>query len=180
MPRLGKRTTQVLSTVASVLLVLAVWWLQSQDDDSDGRADDRASSSSSPTASRSSSPAPSTAPSTGPSSAPTTAPSTRATTGPSTDEDGIAYVDLADLPPEAAETVELIDAGGPFPYPGKDGSTFGNFEGVLPDRERGYYAEYTVETPGLDHRGARRIIAGDGGELYWTEDHYESFERIRR
>ncbi|HWJ09216.1 MAG TPA: ribonuclease domain-containing protein [Nocardioides sp.] len=96
------------------------------------------------------------------------------------DEDGIAYVDLADLPPEAAETVALVDAGGPFPYPGKDGSTFGNFEGVLPDRERGYYAEYTVETPGLDHRGARRIIAGDGGELYWTEDHYVSFERIRR
>ncbi|QSR26077.1 ribonuclease [Nocardioides aromaticivorans] len=96
------------------------------------------------------------------------------------DEDGIPYVDLADLPPEAADTVGLIDAGGPFPYPGKDGSTFGNFEGVLPDRERGYYAEYTVETPGLDHRGARRIIAGDGGELYWTEDHYESFERIRR
>ena len=51
---------------------------------------------------------------------------------------------------------------------------------ALPDRERGYYAEYTVETPGLDHRGARRIIAGDGGELYWTEDHYESFERIER
>lgn len=177
MPRLGKRTTQVVSTVVTVLLAIGVWWLQSQGDDgSDGRADDPASSSSSPTVSRSSSPAPSTAPS----SAPTAAPSTRATTGSSTDEDGIAYVDLADLPPEAAETVELIDAGGPFPYPGKDGSTFGNFEGVLPDRERGYYAEYTVETPGLDHRGARRIIAGDGGELYWTDDHYESFERIRR
>lgn len=96
------------------------------------------------------------------------------------DSDGFAYVDLDRLPPEAAETVELIDDGGPYPYPGKDGSTFGNFEGVLPDRERGYYAEYTVETPGLSHRGARRIIAGDGGELYWTEDHYESFERIRR
>lgn len=175
MPRLGKRTTQVLSTVVSVLLLVAVWWLQAQDDDAGSRGEDRASSSSSPTPSRT--PSPSAA-----------APDDGATGGSTdsgadsgaADQDGIAYVDLADLPPEAAETVELIDAGGPFPYPGKDGSTFGNFEGVLPDRERGYYAEYTVQTPGLDHRGARRIIAGDGGELYWTEDHYESFERIRR
>lgn len=176
MPRLGKRTAQVLSTVASVLLLVAVWWLQAQgDDDTGSRAEDRASSSStassSPTATRTPSPAPSR-----------TAEATATDDGPGSavDEDGIAYVDLADLPPEAAQTVDLIDAGGPFPYPGKDGSTFGNFEGVLPDRERGYYAEYTVETPGLDHRGARRIIAGDGGELYWTEDHYESFERISR
>ncbi len=174
MPRLGRRTTQVLSTLASVLLVVAVWWLQSQGaDDTGGRARDRASSSSTPTPT----PTPRPAPSDSPTSA---APSTPEEGRGGVDEDGIAYVDLADLPPEAAETVDLIDAGGPFPYPGKDGSTFGNFEGVLPDRERGYYAEYTVETPGLDHRGARRIIAGDGGELYWTEDHYESFERIRR
>lgn len=96
------------------------------------------------------------------------------------DADGFRYVAVDELPPEAAETLELIDDGGPYPYPGKDGSTFGNFEGVLPDRQRGYYAEYTVETPGLSHRGARRIIAGDAGEFYWTEDHYESFERIRR
>ncbi|MDN5745118.1 MAG: ribonuclease N1 [Nocardioidaceae bacterium] len=87
---------------------------------------------------------------------------------------------LAELPPEAARTVALIDKGGPFPYPGKDGSTFGNFEGLLPQHRRGYYAEYTVPTPGVSHRGARRIIAGDGGELYWTQDHYESFARIRR
>ena len=172
MPRLGKRTTQVLSTLASVLLLVAVWWIQSQgDDDGGSQARDRASSSG--TASRTSSATPSRTVESTPTPSPTGQES-------AVDEDGIPYVDLADLPPEAAETVELIDAGGPFPYPGKDGSTFGNFEGVLPDRERGYYAEYTVETPGLDHRGARRIIAGDGGELYWTADHYESFERIRR
>ncbi|KAB2807610.1 ribonuclease, partial [Pimelobacter simplex] len=76
--------------------------------------------------------------------------------------------------------VRLIDDGGPFPYAGKDGSTFGNFEGLLPRRARGYYAEYTVPTPGASTRGARRIIAGDGGQLYWTADHYESFERIWR
>ena len=43
----------------------------------------------------------------------------------------------------------------------------------------GYYREYTVPTPGVDHRGARRIVAG-GDELYWTDDHYSSFSRIRR
>ncbi len=171
MPRLGKRTTQVLSTVASVLLLVAVWWLQAQgDDDGGSRAEDRVSSSSTPTPGGSQPASPT----------PRSTSTSSATSVGSADEDGIPYVDLADLPPEATETVRLIDAGGPFPYPGKDGSAFGNFEGILPDRQRGYYAEYTVETPGLDHRGARRIIAGDGGELYWTGDHYESFERIRR
>jgi ribonuclease T1 len=160
-PRLGKRATQVASTVLTLVLLVAVWWLQSQDQDDSGRqADDRTSASSTP--------------SSGATSSESDAPAGER------DDQGVPYVDLADLPPEAAETVALIDAGGPFPYPGKDGSTFGNFEGVLPDRDRGYYAEYTVETPGLDHRGARRIIAGDEGELYWTADHYESFERIRR
>ncbi len=101
-------------------------------------------------------------------------------TMPAADDHGIAYVPLASLPPEAAATVSLIDRGGPFPHPGRDGSTFENFEGLLPDRPRGYYAEYTVPTPGEDDRGARRIVAGDGGELYWTADHYRSFERIWR
>ncbi len=92
---------------------------------------------------------------------------------------GLPWVELVDLPPEAGRTVGLIDRGGPFPYD-KDGSTFGNFEGLLPDRERGYYAEYTVDTPGSSDRGARRIVAGDQDELYWTADHYASFSRIRR
>ncbi|GAA4806133.1 ribonuclease domain-containing protein [Nocardioides caeni] len=99
--------------------------------------------------------------------------------GEALDPDGIPYVDLADLPPQAADVMAQIDDGGPFAHPDKDGSTFGNREGLLPDRSRGYYAEYTVPTPGEHDRGARRIVAGDGGERYWTEDHYESFERIR-
>jgi ribonuclease T1 len=93
---------------------------------------------------------------------------------------GLAWVAVADLPPEAAETLELVDAGGPFRYPGKDGSAFGNFERLLPTEPGGYYAEYTVPTPGSRDRGARRIITGDGGELYWTADHYQHFGRIRR
>jgi ribonuclease T1 len=92
---------------------------------------------------------------------------------------GLPTVALADLPPEAADTVGLIDAGGPFPED-EDGGVFGNFEGLLPEQDRGYYREYTVQTPGLDHRGARRIVAGSSGELYWTADHYQSFERITR
>jgi ribonuclease T1 len=92
---------------------------------------------------------------------------------------GLPIVALGDLPPEAADTVELIDSGGPFPYD-QDGATFGNREGLLPDESPGYYREYTVETPGSDDRGARRIIGGDGDELYWTADHYASFARIGR
>ena len=94
---------------------------------------------------------------------------------------GLPVVRLAALPPEAARTVELIDAGGPFPEPDHDGGTFGNREELLPDQPMGYYREYTVPTPGVDDRGARRIVAGDDGEeLYWTDDHYSSFSRIRR
>jgi guanyl-specific ribonuclease Sa len=87
---------------------------------------------------------------------------------------------LASLPPQAADTVELIEAGGPFPYPRNDGVVFGNFEKRLPEHARGYYHEYTVPTPGLDHRGKRRIVTGgapldDPPEFYYTDDHYESF-----
>jgi ribonuclease T1 len=55
---------------------------------------------------------------------------------------------------------------------------FGNREGQLPERGRGYYREYTVKTPGAHDRGARRIVAGQGGEYYYSEDHYRSFRRI--
>ena len=92
---------------------------------------------------------------------------------------GLAWVELDSLPSEAGQTLTLIEAGGPFPYDQDDG-TFGNFEGLLPDHERGYYREYTVDTPGSPDRGARRIVAGSSGEYYWTGDHYQSFERIRR
>ena len=88
-------------------------------------------------------------------------------------------VEAAALPKEARETLALIRAGGPFPYQ-KDGSVFGNRESLLPKRERSYYREYTVRTPGARDRGARRIIAGRGGEYYYTDDHYRTFRRIRQ
>ncbi len=98
---------------------------------------------------------------------------------PTGDGGGFRVVALADLPAEAARTVELIDAGGPFPYDQDDG-VFMNREELLPDRPEGHYREYTVETPGSDDRGARRIVAGGDGLLYWTDDHYASFSLIER
>lgn len=90
------------------------------------------------------------------------------------ESDGTCSLDS--LPSEAAATVDLIEAGGPFPHPRNDGNTFGNFEGRLPAHERGYYREYTVPTPGLDHRGTRRIVAGGRPPVfYYTDDHYETF-----
>jgi len=90
----------------------------------------------------------------------------------------IAAIETTQLPTEARATVALIRKGGPFPY-AKDGAVFGNREGQLPRQKRGYYKEYTVKTPGERTRGARRIITGAGGELYYTEDHYNHFRRIR-
>ena len=86
-------------------------------------------------------------------------------------------VSFKQLPAEARQTLAHIKAGGPFPY-AQDGSVFGNREGLLPKRSRGYYREYTVKTPGARDRGARRIVAGMPGEYYYTDDHYRSFKRI--
>lgn len=96
---------------------------------------------------------------------------------PHTPVSGLPTVAEADLPREAHETLDLIRDGGPFPYRQDDG-TFFNREGILPDQPRGYYREYTVETRGSPDRGARRVVAGDGGDLYYTADHYDSFEQI--
>ncbi len=80
------------------------------------------------------------------------------------------------LPAEARQTIALIQRGGPFPHR-QDGTTFGNREQRLPQRPRGYYREYTVDTPGASNRGARRIITGGDPPQAWyyTDDHYDSF-----
>jgi len=90
----------------------------------------------------------------------------------------IAAIAAAQLPKEARAAIALIRKGGPFPY-AKDGAVFGNREGQLPRQSHGYYKEYTVKTPGERTRGARRIITGASGELYYTDDHYNHFRRIR-
>lgn len=83
------------------------------------------------------------------------------------------------LPPEARDTLALIESGGPFPYR-QDGATFENREHRLPERARGYYREFTVDTPGASDRGARRIVAGGRPpvEYFYTDDHYGSFRRF--
>lgn len=84
-----------------------------------------------------------------------------------------------ELPAEAQDALKRIDHGGPFPY-AKDGSVFFNREGLLPPAPRGYYREFTVPTPNFTDRGPRRIVRGGRGELYYTEDHYRTFKRVRR
>lgn len=93
-----------------------------------------------------------------------------------------AVVALTELPRQAQETHRLIRQGGPFPYE-KDGTVFFNRERLLPQESRGYYREYTVRTPGVRHRGARRIVCGGRvptvpDSCYYTDDHYASFRRI--
>lgn len=104
---------------------------------------------------------------------------------------------VLELPQEARDTLQLIRRGGPYPHE-RDGVTFGNYEKLLLPAQRGHYSEYTVITPGVRHRGARRIVVGcerqrpasppsgllrlahcrDGGEFYYTADHYRTFRRI--
>ena len=83
------------------------------------------------------------------------------------------------LPAEATDTLRLIEQRGPYPYRQDDG-LFGTREGRLPRQARGYYREYTVETPGSPDRGARRIITGGQPpiEYFYTADHYGSFRRF--
>ncbi|MFJ3420478.1 ribonuclease domain-containing protein [Streptomyces sp. NPDC086082] len=107
--------------------------------------------------------------------------SSTATTGAGTTATGTGTgtVKLSQLPAEARRTVALIDRGGPFPY-AKDGVVFGNYEKLLPRQKRGFYHEYTVRTPGSRDRGARRIVTGQDGRIYYTDDHYKSFRTVLR
>jgi len=95
----------------------------------------------------------------------------------------LAEIALSELPVQAQETHRLVLAGGPFPYD-KDGVVFGNRERLLPAKDRGFYREYTVKTPGARNRGARRLVCGGKPPTspevcYYTGDHYASFQRVR-
>lgn len=100
--------------------------------------------------------------------------------GPATADD-VATVSVTELPVQGSQTYGLIRQGGPFPHE-KDGVVFGNRERLLPPHQRGYYREYTVRTPGVSHRGTRRIVCGGQPKMpdacYYTADHYASFRRI--
>jgi len=93
-------------------------------------------------------------------------------------------VSLDALPAQGRDMMALIEKGGPFKY-NKDGTVFGNREKILPARQRGYYREYTVRTPGESSRGARRIVCGGQqprapDACFYTDDHYGSFRQIVR
>ena len=94
-----------------------------------------------------------------------------------------ADVKLVDLPKEARDVFVLIGKGGPFHY-SRDGVSFGNRERLLPLMPKGYYREYTVRTPGAHDRGARRMVCGGPAAApeacYYSDDHYQSFRRIRQ
>jgi ribonuclease T1 len=77
---------------------------------------------------------------------------------------------------EIAATLAAIESGD-LPHE-EDGDVFQNREGLLPDQPLGYYREYTVDTPGSPDRGARRLVIGEGGDTYYTDDHYASFTEI--
>jgi ribonuclease T1 len=106
-----------------------------------------------------------------------------ATAAVAREEAASGTVALSALPAEARATLDRIRAGGPFPY-ARDGVVFGNREHILPARPRGYYHEYTVPTPGVRTRGARRIVCGGNpatvSECYYSGDHYRTFRSIRR
>ncbi len=91
------------------------------------------------------------------------------------DLDGnLAYQGDVDLTP----VLDRIDRGESDPHD-NDGSVFGNYEGLLPKKSKGYYREYVVRTPGLKSVGPQRLILGENGETYYTSDHYESFTQVR-
>jgi ribonuclease T1 len=151
MPADQRRTARLAAVLLAVAVVLVVWWWVGHG--ASGQLDGRAGGGSSAQ------------------SAPSAAASARK------DDSGLPTVQVADLPTEAQRTLDLIAAGGPYPY-SRDGVVFQNRERLLPRKAGGYYHEYTGPTPGEDDRGARRIITGRGGERYWTADHYTSFRVI--
>lgn len=73
------------------------------------------------------------------------------------------------------------EGGSLEPYaPGKciGGSHFGNYEGILPEKDGRSYTECDIDTLGADKRGAKRIVFSNDGLIYYTEDHYETFELL--
>jgi len=96
---------------------------------------------------------------------------------PSYNANAVQKIAVSALPQEAKATLRLIKQGGPFPHH-RDGVVFGNYEKRLPIKQRGYYHEYTVKTPGVRNRGARRIVCGVSSVCYYSDDHYVTFKLI--
>lgn len=80
---------------------------------------------------------------------------------------------------DLSETIARIKRGDKHHHR-NDGSIFRNREGRLPRKPRGYYREYVHPTKGIRGAGPQRIVVGEGGEWYYTADHYNTFTRIDR
>lgn len=73
------------------------------------------------------------------------------------------------------------EGGSLEPYaPGRSigGDRFGNYEGLLPEAEGRRYTECDIDTKGRSSRGAKRIVFSNDGLIYYTGDHYKSFELL--
>ncbi|GAA4786479.1 ribonuclease [Corynebacterium canis] len=170
---------RVLKGLGAVALLVAAAWLGidlSQGDLSQGGESSESSQAkgvqSSPTAQTNTSTDPKTP----------TKPNTSSPTSP-TSPTRLPSCPTATLPDQAHEVIDDILAGGPFEHPEYDGTHFGNYERILPRQNSNFYREYTVDTPGVRHRGERRIVVGGGTKQdpdtwYYTDDHYESFCEI--
>jgi ribonuclease T1 len=109
-----------------------------------------------------------------------TTPSDRATAVPPiVPRSGLPAIPVGDLPREALAVLDQVEAGGPYEYR-QDGQTFQNRERILPAQPPGFYREFTVETPGSYDRGARRLVVGSDGVVFYTSDHYQSFREVIR
>lgn len=174
---MNRNLTLVARSVGVLLVGLLVWWIQS-------RSAATTAPSTTATTATTTRPAPQQLPpdvprSSPPATRPTTptTPSTTSATASSSTADLNSIRDAAERD-QVRSIIDAIDAGGPFRY-SKDGSTWQNRERRLPKQRPGHYREYTVDTPGSDDRGARRIIAGAEHEIYYTRDHYDSFTQLR-
>ena len=163
-----KKKTLAAQVIGLLCAAIAVWTgINVSNDSGDSTA---SSTSAASNAARLSTPSASASPS-----------SSRASGG--SGSSGLPSCPLNSLPTEADEVAHDILAGGPFDHPDEDGSHFGNYQRILPRKNSNFYREYTVETPGVGHRGARRIVVGGGSDTdpdvwYYTDDHYESFCEI--
>ncbi|MBN3804327.1 ribonuclease [Paraburkholderia sp. Ac-20336] len=92
---------------------------------------------------------------------------------------GTSYQGIVDLQP----TLDRIASGG-TPISRNDGTVFPNrpVNGVqsLPAQAPGYYTEYVVTTPGVSGPDPQRIVTGQGGEIYYTPDHYQTFVPVKK
>ena len=157
-----KRSSRLVSAVTVVVFVVAfVLFLTGGDDGGDTAVDTQASVLENPQTQTA-----------------TTSANGEPLAGGSSDQvSDLPPIRAGELPAEAVDTLGLIATQGPFPFD-RDGAPFENREGLLPQRDSGYYSEYTVITPGSPDRGARRIVGGSDGERYYTADHYDSFREI--